>query len=348
MRVRGLTGRGRRRWGVLALACCLGLLLVACGPGVAVPTPADPVTGPATTPAAPPVAALPPTATPGVAPTRAAPRALDLTEQIDELLAGRAGRYSVVIELPGEAIGFRNRAGAQVEAASLYKLAIMVELYVQREAGRLAFDDAITLLPVYFLEDAGEGFAIGERVAIGTLLRQMIDQSSNVAAAALLARVGNDNINATMRRLGLRATEIRWMPGGAAGAGAATPVAAAPTAAPAVPDEDGIYNVTSAADMARLYRLLLDGAVVSAGASAEMLALLRDQRINDRLPALLPAAVIVAHKTGNLPGVVHDAGVIYTPRGPAIVAVLSEGVDDREATDFIARLGALVYRAAAP
>ncbi len=113
---------------------------------------------------------------------------------------------------------------------------------------------------------------------------------------------------------------------------------------PSAANDEGVYNVTSAADMARLFRLLA-GEVVSAEASSAMLNLLVHQAINDRLPAELPAGAVVAHKTGNLPGLVHDAGVIYTPTGPLVVAALSEGVDEAEAAEVIARLGALVYRA---
>ena len=98
--------------------------------------------------------------------------------------------------------------------------------------------------------------------------------------------------------------------------------------------------------MVRLFRLLLAGEVVSTEARCAMLDLLVHQAINDRLPAGLPAGAVVAHKTGNLPGLVHDAGVLYTRTGPVVVAALSEGVDEGEAAEVIAQLGALVYRAA--
>ena len=157
------------------------------------------------------------------------------------------------------------------------------------------------------------------------------------AAAALLDRVGNDNVNATMARLGLTSTEIRWMPGGTA---RGLPV---PT-----PSDNGevVYNVTSAGDMATLFTLLLREEAVSAEASAAMLDLLVQQTVNDRLPVLLPSGTIVAHKTGNLPGLYHDAGIIYTPHGPVVVAVMTAGADEFEAVQFMGQLGLLLYEAA--
>lgn len=282
---------------------------------------------------------LQPDITPSISTARTPLTQAELTAQISAMLAQRSGKYSVVVELPGDQTRFRSRADTPVEAASLYKLAIMVELYEEREEGWLTFDEMITLEPRHFLEDNGEIYAIGETYDIASLLNQMITSSSNVAAAALLSRVGNLNINRTMANLGLTNTEIRWMPG--AGLNAYPWTAAELAGSP----DDLVYNVTSAADMGRLFELLLDGDVVSPRASAEMLDLLKGQQVNDRLPVRLPANTVVAHKTGNLPGLYHDVGVIHTPAGPAIVVVLTAEADEFEAVGFMARLGELVYYA---
>jgi beta-lactamase class A len=181
-----------------------------------------------------------------------------------------------------------------------------------------------------------------------------------VAAEALLDRVGTPQVNATMAGLGLTQTEIRWSP--IAGTGAGTVVAgttprrpqgvvAVNLAAPSqyvVPagDPATATNVTSPGDMARLFQLLLAGTVVSPQASQEMLDLLAQQEINDRLPAALPAGTRVAHKTGNLDDVVHDAGVIYAPRGPVIVAILCDQVEDEAGVDVLMqRIAKAVYDA---
>jgi beta-lactamase class A len=200
-----------------------------------------------------------------------------------------------------------------------------------------------------------------------------------VAAYALLALVGNDGVNATLQSLGLLGTEVRWSPARVAPVRAPAGPAAIPVDEPAgqpspaarpsseaVPEQqnsrsirglqsvpplgrldaraDAAWHVTTAADMAELLVQLLNGDVVSAAASAQMLELLARQQINNRLPAYLPQGTRVAHKTGNLDGLVHDVGVIWTPAGPYVVAVLT--VDNEAiATDLIARIGLLAYQA---
>ncbi len=85
-------------------------------------------------------------------------------------------------------------------------------------------------------------------------------------------------------------------------------------------------------------------AVVSESASQEMLDLLGRQEIYGGLPALLPEGT-VAHKTGYLEdGVINDAGVIYTPHGPLVAVVLTEGVGEVAAYDIASQIGLLLYQ----
>jgi beta-lactamase class A len=108
----------------------------------------------------------------------------------------------------------------------------------------------------------------------------------------------------------------------------------------------GWVNVTTPRDVARFYGLLLDGEAVRRDASARMLKTLLRQRVDDRFPVLLPKGTRVAHKTGNLPGVVHDAGVVYAPAGPVVLVALAQDVPDEcRAVGVLRRLAALVYAA---
>ena len=84
---------------------------------------------------------------------------------------------------------------------------------------------------------------------------------------------------------------------------------------------------------------------MSASASAEMLALLKAQTVNDRLPANLPQGVTVAHKTGNLSNLsCGDAGIIFTQRGDYLLCVLSNhSQNDVQTTGAIAVLSRTIY-----
>jgi beta-lactamase class A len=102
-------------------------------------------------------------------------------------------------------------------------------------------------------------------------------------------------------------------------------------------------TTTSASDIEQLLTGLVTGATVSPAASAEMLAVLARQQINDRLPAGLPDGTPVAHKTGNLFGIAHDAGVIQTAFGPRVVVVLTAGFDDY--ADVVALMAQIAHAA---
>jgi hypothetical protein len=64
------------------------------------------------------------------------------------------------------------------------------------------------------------------------------------------------------------------------------------------------------------------------------------QRVNDRLPRLLPDTIQVPHKTGNLPGIVNDVGILYGRNSTVVVAALvSDTSDETAAATGIAQLG---------
>jgi hypothetical protein len=108
--------------------------------------------------------------------------------------------------------------------------------------------------------------------------------------------------------------------------------------------QEGNINITTPADIATFFMMLANGYVISPDASAEMLDLLEQQTINDRMSFFLPDGTRCPHKTGNLEHVVHDAGIIYGDRGPTIMVALSEAVmDDERAMYVIQRLGLIAY-----
>ncbi len=80
---------------------------------------------------------------------------------------------------------------------------------------------------------------------------------------------------------------------------------------------------TSAGDVATLFTRLYNGTLVSANSADRFMALLKDQRVNNRLPVGLPAGTVIAHKTGDLDGYVHDAGIVYGPKTDYLVVVMS-------------------------
>jgi beta-lactamase class A len=88
-------------------------------------------------------------------------------------------------------------------------------------------------------------------------------------------------------------------------------------------DLSGLYPTTTAGDVAKLFKRIHSGESLSRTSHQLLLGALKDQKINDRLPLGLPEGSAIAHKTGDLEGYVHDAGIVYGPGGDYIIVALS-------------------------
>jgi beta-lactamase class A len=149
----------------------------------------------------------------------------------------------------------------------------------------------------------------------------MIQESDNIAALVLLDAVGIDNVNATVdKRLGLRSTYLVDHRAGDPG-----------------------DHTTSAADMAHVLVSLSIGQAVNQHVSERALEVLELKQAATWLGEGLPFWVKVAHKWGELPRARNDAGVVYSPRGNYVVAVLTEGVPAEESASTIARTSRVAY-----
>src|SRR5262249_19084344 len=155
--------------------------------------------------------------------------------------------------------------------------------------------------------------ASGEAITVDQALELMVTVSETAPALALLDRLGYAGLVPGLRALGLEHTSV---------------------------DRD---STVTARDMLRFFEALARLEGPAADASREMLLRLLRQRINDRIPSRLAADTPIAHKTGNLPGVMHDAGLIYTVAGPvAIVLLAQDVVDDDGVRVGMARLASRV------
>jgi beta-lactamase class A len=89
--------------------------------------------------------------------------------------------------------------------------------------------------------------------------------------------------------------------------------------------EKGINNRVTADGLLRILVLLAQGKVFSPALSRRMMDILHGQEFNQGIPARLPKAARVAHKTGEISTVAHDAGVVYLPkRKPYALVILTE------------------------
>jgi beta-lactamase class A len=114
--------------------------------------------------------------------------------------------------------------------------------------------------------------------------------------------------------------------------------------------QKGLNNTTTARDLGVLLESIERRQAASPRSCGEMLGILSRQEFNGEIPAGLPPGTRVAHKTGQISGVLHDAAVVYPPAQSAyVLVVLTRNVpDERVARTLIADLSRLVYEHVVP
>lgn len=234
------------------------------------------------------------------------------------LLDQAPGRYSVCV---GTATGvpIYDYAGKVVRsAASLIKVPLALAIY---DTLPHRLDEPVTLREGDRV--AGEGSFDGAPPGTVRTVRELIGhalrESDNTAANLLIERIGFEAVNHWLvaRRLQTR-LQRKFM------------------------DFDALHagrdNLTTAADMCVLLLALLQPRY------ADLLAMLRQAVGTGKLEAGLPPGTFIAHKVGDLPGVEHDAGIIFAANGLYLVAVLAVELQDAAAgRHTIAEVSRLVW-----
>ena len=107
----------------------------------------------------------------------------------------------------------------------------------------------------------------------------------------------------------------------------------------------GLNNTTTARDLQVLLEGIERGTAASRASCDYMRDVLLRQEFNGEIPAGLPAGTKVAHKTGSISGVLHDAAIVYpSGRRPYVLVVLTRGIpDDKVARPLIADISRIVY-----
>jgi beta-lactamase class A len=242
----------------------------------------------------------------------------DAVRRLDALVAAFPGRAGVwIADRASTTPLYSHDANTSVTTASLYKLGVLMEAERRVDSGKLRYGDLITIGADDVTEE-GSAYEVGALLSLDEALEAMITQSDNGAALALWHLIGGDTIDATLARAGMPDFHVTF-------------------------DSTGNTVATPRA-IGTFFGLLARKELVSATASERMLARLQRQTINDRLPAALPKQTVVAHKTGNLEGVTHDAGIIFTPTGERVVVVMTWDAYVG-ANAFIAEIATIVYAA---
>ena len=219
-------------------------------------------------------------------------------------------------------------------AASTMKVPVLIELFRQEAEKQLSLSETLLVRNEFksvvdgspYSMDLGQDSddtvykSVGNPMTLKDLGVQMITVSSNFATNLLIDRLGVKNVRATVEAMGAYGLEVRR----------------------GVEDQkafdQGIINETTARGLFVVMNALAQGRAVSKAASERMVEILSAQKFNDGIPRGVPEGTKVAHKTGTITKIHHDAAIVYGAR-PCVLIVLTRGLEKEADSDaLIARI----------
>ena len=234
-----------------------------------------------------------------------------------------------------------SRTDDSFHAASTMKVPMLIELFHQAKEGKLKLSDTIVVKnefhsivdgSPYKLDAADDSEAElykaeGKSRTLAELAELMITVSSNLATNLLIEKLGVENIRAEVHALGADGMNVlRGVEDGKA-------------------FEKGLNNTTTARGLAVLLTAIADGKAVDAESSKRMIAILERQKFNEAIPAGLPSGTRVAHKTGDITKIHHDAAIVFAKR-PFVLVVLVRGIaEEKESYALTAAIAKELYAA---
>jgi len=266
-----------------------------------------------------------------------------LTEALSEPIAASGAEVGVYVRNLDTGDTVLINADLRMHAASTMKVPVMIQLFRDADEGRFAIDQPIPVGMTFTSIADGSSYDIdpasdsdstlyhkaGSAVPARELIDLMITRSSNLATNILIEFADARRVTATMRQLGADSIEVLR----------------------GVEDlkayEAGLSNTTTARDLGVILTALAEGRAAGELSTAAMLAILEHQEFNEGIPAGLPPGTRVAHKTGWITAIDHDAAIVYPDGGPPyVLVVLVRGIEDHDVSSrLIATLSEITYRA---
>lgn len=285
-------------------------------------------------------------------------------EQIDARLDGRLGL--AVVPLDGRApLAFQ--ASEYYPTASTMKVALLVTLYEQVLQGRIDLNERIAIEESDLRPGGGvlRTFAPGLAPTVRDLATIMIIVSDNTGTDLVFRLAGIENVNASMRRLGLEGINVVLTAHDIlydlVGLSDADIEAMGTTRAideffrrrrESIYNRDTISNscgldndVATPTDLAQLLAMIANEEILTPEACREIVGILKLQQHRQMIPRLLPKSVETASKAGGVETVRADVGIVYASDGPyAICGMTKQLAREADGEDAIAQASRAVYR----
>jgi beta-lactamase class A len=264
-----------------------------------------------------------------------------LESRLAALAKAHKGKVAIAVKHLDTGAACYVNADTPMPTASLIKLPVMVEVYQQVAEGKVKLTDKVTLKTRDKVPGSGiltAHLSDGATFCLRDAVRLMIVFSDNTATNLVLDRIGIPGTNKRMEGWGFPNTKIH----------AKVFLREMTSIDPERSKKFGLGS-TTAREMIALLERLYRGKAGSAEASRDMLDHLKNCDDKNKLTRFLPEGTVVAHKTGSLPRVRTDAGIIYLKDNPVAVCVLTtDNEDTRWAADnagnlLCARVGKEIY-----
>ncbi len=244
-----------------------------------------------------------------------------------ETLIESEGEYGIYIKNLDTKEEYSYNSNKKFDSASLYKLWVMAVAYQKIKDGSMSeaqelsaplkrLDDALsTSLPTPTPEGESPPKEEEKLISMKTndAIFKMITVSDNYAALLVASRSGSINIANFIKSNGYSNSNFKQPP------------------------------ETSAKDIGKFYEDLYRRKIIDNEYSNKMIDLLKKQALNDRIPKYLPKDIEIAHKTGELIGSKHDAGIVYGKKGDYIIVVLTDTEDPEFAAERTAKFSKEVF-----
>lgn len=246
-----------------------------------------------------------------------------LTAQLQTLVAAHQGKVALFAADLRDGKTVAIDADTPVPTASVIKLAVLFEALKQVQAGRVRFDEKLTLTKADQVPGSGVLRLFDTPLAptFNDALTLMIDLSDNTATNLVIDRLGLANIDSRIAWLGLKNT---WL----------YKKVFTPATGPLPADQPRFgLGKTTAREMASLMERFATCNLSAPGAQAppspgdralcdRALHMLKDQFDRNDLARDL-GNVEIANKTGALDDVRNDVAIVYAANGPIVISAFT-------------------------
>ena len=252
-----------------------------------------------------------------------------MVENLEKLSLSYNGRVGIYIKDLETGKTWNYNADRLFPSASLIKVPIMAAVFEKIKLGVITLDTQIKLTRRERVGGSGslKWVRDGTSLSVMEIIYKMITESDNTATRMLIDYVGMPYLAGAFKSLGLERTNIT-SEGMSLSSGRVLR-----------------ENYTTAREMASLLERIYAGELVSGEFSEFMLDMLKRTKSRSRLRKGLPLGWEIGHKTGLLRKACHDVGIVFSPRGDYVIAVLTSEVPNySSAKTFISKVAKLTYR----